>query len=38
MLFIEAPRKGTPYITKLAQETDPKCFYIIDDIRTVSQA
>ena len=38
LLFIEAPRKDTYHITKLARKIDPKCFYIIDDIRTASPA
>jgi hypothetical protein len=37
MLFIEIPRRKTSDITLFVREIDPECFYIIDDVRTVSQ-
>lgn len=37
MLFIEAPRRKTAKITASARACDPDCFYIIDDVREVSQ-
>lgn len=36
MLFIEIPRKKTSDITLFAREIDPKCFYIIEDVREAS--
>lgn len=38
MLFIEIPRKKTDDIAQFARKIDPKCFYIIDDIRIASPA
>jgi hypothetical protein len=36
MLFIEIPRKKTSDITLFTREIDPKCFYIIEDVREAS--
>lgn len=38
MLFIEVPRRKTSDITLFARELDPKCFYIIEDVRETSLA
>ena len=36
MLFIEIPRRKTSDIALFVREIDPKCFYIIEDIREAS--
>ena len=36
MIFIEIPRRKTSDITLFAREVDPKCYYIIDDVREAS--
>lgn len=36
MVFIEIPRRKTSDIALFAREIDPKCFYIIEDVREAS--
>jgi uncharacterized protein YebE (UPF0316 family) len=38
MLFIEIPRKKTQDIILFSRQIDPKCFYIVDDIRLAAPA
>ncbi|MGE0821843.1 MAG: DUF2179 domain-containing protein [Candidatus Binatia bacterium] len=38
MLFIEIPRWKTRDITLFVREIDPKCYYIIEDVRDVSHS
>ncbi len=38
MLFIEVPRKKSCDIIQFAREKDPRCFYIVDDVRLASPA
>lgn len=38
MLFIEIPRKKTQHIILFSRQIDPKCFYIVDDIRMAAPA
>ena len=38
MLFIEVPRRKTSDIALFSREVDPKCFYIIEDVREASIA
>lgn len=38
MLFIEIPRRKTSDIALFSREVDPKCFYIIEDVREASIA
>lgn len=38
MLFIEIPRRKTADIIEFARQLDPKCFYVVDDVRMASLA
>ena len=36
MLFLEARRRKTPEVLRFVTETEPACFYIVDDVRLSS--
>ncbi|MGE0683271.1 MAG: DUF2179 domain-containing protein [Candidatus Binatia bacterium] len=36
MVFVEIPRRKTTDITLFAREVDPKCYYIVEDVREAS--
>ncbi|MBI4568874.1 MAG: DUF2179 domain-containing protein [Planctomycetes bacterium] len=38
LLFLETPRRRAALAARMARQIDPGCFYLLDDIRTVSTA